>query len=155
VVHTIKTEGQALKVSRTTWAAFIAGQLLFCIFIVVAWQSAMVTPAPNAARLLFPLSAGLLLIQPPVAMFVRNQIYKKNWRGFAVTPQGYTTANTLFLASCAGVSLFGLVVVMLGGRVGLPVVVPVAAMAMQAINFPNGRAMEPLGPVLGDSRRDS
>lgn len=154
LTRTTRAEGRALTVTRALWVVLLAGQLLFCLFVATGWQRGFITGAPDLARLLFPFSVGVLLIQTPAAVFLRNQLYKKNWRGFAVTPGGYLTANVIFLASCAGVSLLGLVVVMMDGRLGPPVVVPAAAVAMQVINFPNGRAMEPRAPELGDRPQD-
>ena len=63
-----------------------------------------------------------------------------------VTPAGYARGNILLLSMLGGPSLFGLVICVLAGSLW-PYVIPSAAgMALQVINFPTGKPMQPHAP---------
>jgi len=55
----------------------------------------------------------------------------------------YLRGTLVFLGMCEFVSLFGLVATILNGSFFPPVIATLASMAVQALNFPDGREMRP------------
>ena len=90
-----------------------------------------------------------MVIVIPIGYILRTQIYKRGWRGPVITPGAYLTGNVVLLGICEGSSLFGLVVTFLNGSLWPTIIPSVIAMGVGAINFPNGLAMQPTGPLVG------
>jgi len=139
---------QALFTSRLIWFAMIMGQLVFMLVVVLAVWPGGSYEGSEITMLMTYVNIAMLLTTVPVVFFVRNQIYKKNWQENRVTPQGYVTGNIVLFAGCEGVALFGIVVTMLHGSFGLPIVPAVIALGVLAFNFPNGRPMEGQDPAF-------
>lgn len=141
---------RALMTTRLIWAAMLMGQVIFLFVIVFLWSSsASFQPSPDTAWVLFLVTVAVLVSAVPVGYVCRQQIYKRNWVGDVITPQGYLTGNVVLLALCEGVSMLGLVATLLNGSLWPTLAPSVIAMAVQVINFPNGRAMNPAQPILG------
>lgn len=137
------SKGAAMRVARIVWAAMLVGQVAFLFVIVALWNSESFLTDPKTGRLLFLVSLVMLIGLVPLAYFIRGQVYKKNWVDRAVTPNGYLTGNVVFLAVCEAVSFTGLVATLLYGEFWPAILPSVGAMVVQAVNLPNGRAMEP------------
>jgi len=136
--------------TRVIWAAMLMGQGMFLFVIVFLWSSgASFQPSPDTAWLLFLVTVVVLVSAVPVGYVCRQQIYKRNWVGNVITPQGYLTGNIVLLALCEGVSMLGLVATLLNGSFWPTLAPSVIAIGVQVINFPNGRAMHPPQPVFG------
>jgi hypothetical protein len=137
----------SLRVIRVIWLALLMGQIGFMFAIVVVWHgSTGFQASPEQGRLIFLITVGMLLVSVPLGYFIRSQTYKRNWQGTQITPQGYFVGNLILLAMCESVSLTGLVATLLSGRLWPTILPSVAAMAVQVVNFPNGRAMRPAYP---------
>ncbi len=137
------SRGAAVQTARIIWAAMLLGQVAFLFVIVALWNSESFLTDPKTGRLLFLVSLVMLIGLVPLAYFIRGQIYKKNWVDRAVIPNGYLTGNIVFLALCEVVSLTGLAATLFSGEFWPAILPSVAAMLVQAVNLPNGRAMEP------------
>ena len=141
---------KALMTTRLVWVALLMGQVMFLFVIVFLWSSSgAFQPSSDTAWILFLVAVVMLVLAVPVGYVCRQQIYKRNWVGDVITPQGYLTGNVVLLALCEGVSMLGLVATLLNGSLWPMLVPSVIAMTVQGINFPNGRAMNPAQPVFG------
>ena len=93
--------------------------------------------------LLTRISLGLLVLIVPAAFFIRRLIFGWNGRDKPTPPMSYLRGTLVFLGMCEFVSLFGLVATILNGSFFPPVIATLASMAVQALNFPDGREMRP------------
>lgn len=121
---------------------FIAGTLTG-----MAWLS-QIPEGPGKAWNMRALVVGLFLLA--AGMYGRNQVYKANWRGDAVAPLGYLRGNALLFGMIA---LAGLLAFGIGVWQGLPTAIYQGAVVLVGLlifNFPNGRAMRPEPPRLGE-----
>jgi hypothetical protein len=132
----------ALRTLRVLWAAMLSGQLIFLFIIFFLWSTDRIEPIGSVAMVLFYVSLGLMGAVIPLAYFVRNQIYKRNWQADAVTPAGYAQGNLLLLVMLEGVSMFALVATLLNGRLWPTFLPAVICLAFQVINFPTGAPMQ-------------
>lgn len=136
--------------TRVIWAVLLLGQIIFVG--ITAWFISNQSNPPadsNVVKMLTILTCVMLVTNTFMGVFIRSQIYKKNWQGQVVTPQGYFSGNLIMLASMEGVVLLGLVVCILAGSFW-PAAVPTAlAMAIYAVNFPHG------GPMHGQAEPPS
>jgi hypothetical protein len=89
--------------------------------------------------LLFFISLGLLVAAAPMGMLLRRSIFGPDR---PVPPQRYTTGTIASLAFLEGPSLAGLTAVMLSPTPWPSLAVPILAMAIQALQFPTGDAMQ-------------
>jgi len=93
----------------------------------------------------------LLLV--PMAYFVRNQSYKKNWRGDAISPAGYERANVNLLVILEIPCVLGYLAYELTAN-PQDLFIPLGVTATFLIlNFPNGKAMRPMPPRFGVSEK--
>lgn len=138
------TTANALLTVRLIWFALLSGQAAFCLAIAMVWNAGGVEPlAPPLINLLTLINLAAVVVLVPLGYFIRNQCYKRHWHAHVVAPRGYVLGNVVLLAICEGLAMFGLVVTLLSGAIGLTIVPAVIALAVQLVNFPNGRAMEP------------
>lgn len=134
---------RALLSSRVLWAALLGGQVVFIIVIAVLQGQATGPTLGNPAMLdtLFWIAVAMVVLGVPVGYVLRMQMYKRYWERDVIRPRGYVTGNLLLWAVCEGASMFGLVLVMLAGDFWPWVLPSAAAMAVQVINFPDGKPM--------------
>jgi len=137
----ITDKNQSLKMTRLVWFALLMGQFVF-LGVIGSGVIDIKASESMPANVLFIANMLFLFIAIPIGLFIRNQIYKANWVGDVVQPQGYLTGNLIFLAICEGVSMLGLVNTMLAGKFGLPILPSVLALAVFVLNFPNGKPMQ-------------
>ncbi|MEM1356093.1 MAG: hypothetical protein AAGH88_14555 [Planctomycetota bacterium] len=142
---------QALTRARLIWGLtvltvvplpFVAGALTG-----MAWL-AEVPDGPGKSWNLSAVVIGLVLMAG--GLFARNQAYKANWRGDVVSPQGYLRGNALLFSALAAA---GLVAFGIGVWQGLPTAIYQGAIVLVGLlvfNFPNGKAMLPQPPRLGE-----
>jgi hypothetical protein len=137
-----------LTTLRIIWAALLMGQLMFLgVIMLVLWKRDPAAPRPDQRMLdiLFYVSVALLLTAVPVGWFLRGHIFRaareRDGRSGVPGP-AYVTGNIVFWAMCEGVSFLGLVGAMLNNGPWPHLVVPIIAMAVQAITFPTGAAMD-------------
>ncbi len=132
---------QALMSARIMWAATITGQIVLAgVVFVVA------DPTRRDASLadtFFYIAMVALVVLTPLAYFVRNQVYKANWVEHAITPKGYVTGNLALFAMLEVPSLIALVGGIVAHEAWRPMIVFVSAVVVLAINFPNGKPMQP------------
>ena len=84
--------------------------------------------------------------------FLRNQTYKRYWRGDAVTGEGYFLGHVWLFGALELPAVLSAVAV-IGGGDTWPAIGPLAASAaVMAVNFPHGRPMRAEGPRLGERR---
>ena len=149
------TPEQALWFTRVVWFMLLMGQVVYVAYILYQWS---VGPAERSGNVdlpwsLFYVSIAMLLMGIAIGLFWRAQTYKRHWQGSAVTPEGYAHGNIMLLAMCETLAFVSLTATLVAGR-WWPFVIPaVIAAAVQVVNFPNGRAMQPTDPDFG-ARRD-
>jgi len=143
-----------LSVARVVWAAFLAGQVMFLLMIAIVWEvgTPFNKPMPDLAHGLCVVGLVLLALLVPLGYVLRGQIYKRHWRGARIMPRGYLIGNIVLLGLCEVVSMVGLVGVLFAGTFWPGVIPSFLAMAVQVVNFPNGRAMEATGPVFTQTK---
>ncbi len=142
-IKPLESPDGAKFITRLIWIAMLMGQVSLMFVVLASQESTSQTAIPLANIWnLFIASWVTLVICVGGGLFARNQMYKRHWVDKAVTPVGYFQGNLILLALCEVASLFGWVVVMMHETFGWPVWVPVLAMAVQILNFPNGRAMQ-------------
>lgn len=141
------TAEKALATSRILWAAMLASQaVILVLFVVMAGRQ---PDDPEAGTLLLGIAWGMLVVCVPLGYWLRGQIYKKNWEGNRIKPQGYMAGNVMLWAFCEGVGMFGSVSVLISGAVWPHVLPAVLAATIHIVNYPNGRAMQPEDPAFG------
>jgi hypothetical protein len=142
------TPATALLTTRLFWALLLGAQVFFALFVYsVASGRTLPGTTPEVVRLLSLVTVAALLILVPLGYYVRGQTYKKHWRGHAIAPRGYISGNLPLLLMCAAVSVLGLVTMLVQRGWWWPTALTTAAaVAVQVVNFPNGRAMEPVPP---------
>jgi len=133
--------------ARVLWFGLVGAQVIVA-GVVVYLISAGRAPAQGELypALLF-VSLGALVLLTPVAYFVRNQVYKANWRENAVTPRGYVTANVMLLAILESISFIALMAALVVGALVPTALIALVSLGVQAINFPNGTPMTPRTPT--------
>ena len=134
-----------LITTRIIWGALLAGQIGFLFVILVIWSqedAAAVEHSEDVAQIVGYVAIAMLVVLTPIGYFIRSQVYKANWQGDVVKPLGYARGNIILLAMLEGTAFFGLIGTLIERSFSsLPFVVAVIAMAIQVINFPNGRPM--------------
>jgi hypothetical protein len=131
------TPQTALVNARVVWFALIAGQLVF-LFVVLVIGRQGAAANPKTGQLLFYISLAMLVTAAAVGPILRRSLYGPDE---PVPPQRFLTGTVTHLALLEGPSFLGLVGVMLGGATWPTLIVPIIAMALQAISFPSGTVM--------------
>ena len=100
-----------------------------------------------------PFLWSLLGVGVVTGFFLRNQIYKKHWRGLAVSAEGYLMGNVVFFALVEGPATVAVIFLFAGASL-LPTLLPVLlATGILLLNYPSGRPMQPVEPRLGTAER--
>lgn len=135
----------ALRVTRLIWVALIAGQIGFLTVIGVLFSTGFqLNAGPDVVQLLAMLWAAMFIPQVAAAFFLRTTTYAKNRTDDGlVAPASYQTGNLLFLAILEGAAMFALVITLLAGTFVPYVGIVFLPLAIQVLNYPNGRAMLP------------
>jgi hypothetical protein len=137
----------ALKATRLVWLALMLGQVIMAVAFVAIRPSVPGSGAADTPWLL----PWLPLVAVPVAigigLFMRSQIFKANWRGNVITPEGYIKAHLLAGAIIEAPSLLGLALMVVHQDLLLGLLPTAIALAVMAGMFPNGKPMhEPTEP---------
>lgn len=135
---------KALITLRLAWVMTIVGQVVFAGVV-----ASLVKPRHRDALLANTLFYGAiiaLVLLVPIAYFIRNQIYKANWVGHAITPRGYLTGNIALFVIVEMVSIAALVGGIIANDDLRPLIVFASAMGVLAINFPTGKPMRETMP---------
>ncbi|MAX25124.1 MAG: hypothetical protein CMJ19_11535 [Phycisphaeraceae bacterium] len=141
----IQTPEQAAKILRLIWGMMLLGQLaFFAVALVVSFNGEPATF--ESVKIFYIIAVVLGLMSVPMGSFIRMQIYKKHWVNNAVTPQGYFIGSLLSMAIIEGAALFSIVVLFLHGQIGPTLALPIALMGVFAMNYPNGKPMQPSNP---------
>ena len=148
-----------LMTTRILWAALLVGQIVFLVVVLVILSrrpgGGSDQASADVGKILGYVAIAMLVGATAVGYFIRNQVYKANWQGNVVTPQGYSRGNIVLLAMLEGVAFFGLVATLVQGSLGLAFAAAAVAMAIQVVNFPHGRPMcEPEVPGRGPRRNE-
>jgi len=132
----------ALLRLRIIWLAMLAGQLAF-VGIVYAMIQGDYDPVVTGdlAQSMFYAVMGVLTLGVVGGYLARMQTYKRCWEGNRVTPEGYFMGNLLLYAIMEGVSIIGMVLVLLTAQLAPHLVPAAAAVLVMAINFPGGGPM--------------
>ena len=135
-----------LRSLRFIWGALLGGQILFASFALWLVQSRS-ADAPSLlpreiSDMLFYINLFMLVILVPTAYSVRNQIYKRNWVGQAITPDGYFIGNLVLFMICEAISVKGLVVSVITATAWPTLLPALGAWVVLCVNFPTGRALE-------------
>jgi len=138
---------QRLTTLRIIWFALLMGQAAFLAIVLVLIRRPTDHRAldPQLTRTLFYAALGLLVVVVPVGYFLRMKMYEKNRApDGSVTGESYLTGNIILLALCEGVSLFGIVGILLSRTLTPFIWITAAAVVIQLVNFPTG------GPLRGE-----
>jgi F0F1-type ATP synthase membrane subunit c/vacuolar-type H+-ATPase subunit K len=142
------TPRQALLIARIIWAMLLLGQLVFAVVVLGLALSRTEERATELGALLLWVALGMLVLAVVAGYFIRNQTYKAHWREHSVAPQGYVTGNIILLAMLEATAFFSLIAVLATGVI-FPMILPgAAALVVQLINFPTGKAMQPTEPIF-------
>ena len=150
---------KALLTARIIWAALIAGQLAFAglgLMLITGGESAPAQTPPPASD---PAGGGVAPITAIVALIAllgcalagyvaRQQAFKKGWTGNAVSPQAYLTGTLMLLAPLEAAGVVAVVMAIIEGQVFPSLTLAGLAIAVQAMNFPTGSAMDETIPDL-------
>jgi hypothetical protein len=139
----------ALAMLRIAWAAALLAMLVVAAVVLSLFGD---DPAPTdgARGWLRYLAVVALVVGLPLAMFLRNQVYKANWRGDAITPDGYLRGNILLFSTLEGIAVVSLLIMAVTGTDYLLTAVAAVCFAAVAVNFPTGKPMQPTRPQFGD-----
>ena len=138
---------KALMTIRIIWGALINGLVVLTVVITVVNASGPVTEDAQIGGMVAGAAGLLLLLGAPIGLFLRGQAFKRHWKNDAVTPEGYSQGCLMAWAPIEAASTVGLVAVLLGGSLwpfGLPTA---AGIGLLLALWPNGKAMQPAGPV--------
>ena len=127
---------KSLLVLRIIWAALLMGQVLFLGITLMLRSQGSAPPADaTMLQMLFFVEIAFAAMTIPVAFFIRRIVTGSD----RPIPIGkYFSGTLVFLAILEGVSLFGIVVILLGQPLETGLIVPGLSMALQALNFPKG-----------------
>ncbi|MEM9882895.1 MAG: hypothetical protein AAF800_08255 [Planctomycetota bacterium] len=135
---------------RVIWAAVLMGLVTVMgvlVFLTLSEEpNADVEPSLPVVSLI---AAGLLITTIPVGYFVRNQVYKANWRGDAVTPEGYLRGNIAFYALIEFPAVIAAISVLIEGAVWPHAVPWLVTVGLLLVNFPTGGPTRDASPRLG------
>lgn len=147
------SELDALLRERTTltlrvfWGAMLAGLVLLFLLVLSLWsKDAVPDSPPSVVRGLGYVVVIMLVTLVPLGYFIRNQQYKKHWRGDAIAPAGYLSGNLVLFVFCELIASVGLAATLIARSHGwqyLTAVPVLIAVVVLMVNFPNGRAMLP------------
>ena len=96
---------------------------------------------------------ALLVIGVPISYFIRNQCYKRAWRGHRVDPSGYVTGNLAVFALLEIVVVAGLAIGLLSPGAGPAPAAALLAFGLFLLNFPPRSAAGRPPPGRGGTPR--
>ncbi len=134
---------QAVIKSRIMWAALLGGTVAFAVVVAVLINKPDSNNIVNndSLNILFIMSIVLPILTIPIGLFARGQVFKRNWQGDVITPQGYVTGNVIAWACCEAPIFFSLIVCLMA-RTFWPYVIPAGVgWLVMLLLWPNGRAM--------------
>ncbi len=134
---------KALLSIRIIWAMMLAGQLVFLIVVVTLLGTGFVEGPTDLHPVAGYIGLGVLVVAAPAAHIARQQVYKANWQGEAISPGGYANGNIVHLAILEGAAIVNLIAALISGSWVPGLISALVAMAIQAASYPNGRAMQP------------
>ena len=133
---------------RLIWAALLVGLVVMAVVLQNVLQRAGGGLSSVPAWLGW-VPMALLLVGLPVSYFIRNQCYKRAWRGHQIDPSGYVTGNLVVFAVLETVALTGLIISAMLPTAGAARAAVAAGFVLMLLNFPNGRPLDPQAPGLG------
>lgn len=140
------TPAQALRMARVLWAGLLIAQGIFGVLVVWLVAAGQVPRVAGAYPLLMYVALGALVVLVPLAHFMRNQLYKSSWREHAVTPRGYVGGNLILMVLLEAASVIALLAVLVIGELMPTLLIAVAVLLVQLLNFPTGAPMRPREP---------
>ena len=142
------TPGSALLTTRVLWALLLAGQASYLLTVMLIWARRAIPPVTlEGRRLAAYLAIAGLVVLLPLGYHLRNQAYKKHWRGDAIAPRGYISGNLILFVLCQLACTLGLTAALVQGAFWPGAAPAAVAVAAYFVNFPNGRAMQPAAPA--------
>jgi len=134
------TPAQAIMAVRLIWTALLIGQMMFFAFALYISRNGGFAALPaSTTSILFYVSIGLLVVVTPVAYFVRAKLLGGDR---PVPLEKYVPANVAFHGMLEGVSMVGLVVMLLSGSMMPAIIVPLIAVGVMVVNFPLGGELQ-------------
>lgn len=139
-----------LLASRVIWLAMLLWPFLICL-MAIAFQAGKQAWSAHVGHLSCDVSVGLSIFLMPFGYCLRSQIYKRYWQECHISPIGYLSGNVALWTCCSAIVFLGLATIVVTGSYWPAWVAVVTAVLFELINFPNGLAMEPTAPALGDT----
>lgn len=149
------TPKRALQRARTIWAGMLLsliapGVIALLLIGPGTDQSSDTDPARSGAggTILSVIALVALLGGTFAGYLLRQQAFKAGWTGNAVKPKAYVTGNLLLFAPVEAASTVAVVVAIVEGSVFPTLLLAALGVAVLAINFPTGSAMDETLPDL-------
>ncbi|MEM6458503.1 MAG: hypothetical protein AAF710_03835 [Planctomycetota bacterium] len=142
-----------IQTLRVIWGAVLMG--LVTVMGVMVFLTLGGEPAEEAVNesgglpIVSLIAAGLLITTIPAGYFVRNQVYKANWRGDAVTAEGYQKGNIVFYALIEFPAVVAAISVLVEGAVWPHLIPWLVTVGLLLVNFPTGGPTRDESPRLG------
>lgn len=142
-------QADSLRQTRLRWFVALLLNLPLPFIALPITGSAWIEQQPGGAAANSMLTAIVIAAAAVlVGLFTRNQIYKANWQGQAITPAGYRKANTIFFIAVTAGAL-GVFVLSLTTAYPAPTFAfALIFLGLLALNFPNGKPMQPAPPRM-------
>ncbi len=150
-MSTPQTPDSALRLLRVIWAAMLLGIMALAGLAMTyaggqagdaSTSTAADAPSYDISRIRIGLLIGMV-VAVALAHVIRLQIYKRNWRDFAILPRGYFVGNLIMFVLLEAFVLVNLVM-MLVTHQAAPLALPAAiTLIVFVINFPTGSVMFP------------
>lgn len=137
-LHSISSS-KALMGIRIIWLALLLGQLAFMAVVFL-----LILPNASTRRGLQPQPALswvpflLLVTVVPAAFFMRRLILRRSTTAAGIRPAAFSTGNIVFWATCEGCAFFGLIAIMINGKLWPTIIAVAIALFLQALTFPTG-----------------
>lgn len=146
------TPRQALMQARIVWAAMmlsILGMGAAALFLIGGGESSPTQSEAESGGTILPVIALVALLGGTfVGYLLRQQTFKAGWTGNAVKPQAFLTGTILLMAPVEGASVIAVVLAFVEGSVFPSMLLAALGLAVLAINFPTGSAMDETLPDL-------
>ncbi len=135
-----KTPEQALTAVRLIWVALLVGQVIFFgSAMFIGRSGAMATLPASTTSVLFYVAVGLLVVVTPLAYVLRAKVRGSDR---PVPFEKFVSSTVVFHGMMEGVSMVGLVVMLLSGTLIPAIIVPLIAVGVMAVNFPTGADLQ-------------
>lgn len=127
--------------AKIVWAALNLGVLVFSVMQLVFVQVPRRNEPDLPAFIFIPWIFMFSVI--PMGLFIRGQVFKRNWEGDVVLPKGYMTGNIIAWACCEGVAFISVIFGTYLAESIWTFIPGAISFLVLLLLYPNGKAMFP------------